>query len=170
MTLFLVLGVVGLVVVAIGLVGGEVLDAVDVGPDWLSPLTVGAALSAFGFGGAIAASLTDGNPAAAVVYGSASAVAIAGLAIWLTRLLDQDEDDPAITSAALLGSYATVVDDVPAEGYGTVRTTVAGSVTRLNARAGAALPRGTDVRIVDILSPTSVLVEPLAPLDPVTDA
>jgi membrane protein implicated in regulation of membrane protease activity len=169
-TLFLVLGGVGLLVVAIGVLGGELLDAIDVGPDWLSPLTVGAALSAFGFGGAIAASLTDGNATAGLVYGGATAVAVAGLAIWLTRLLDRDEADPATTSAALLGSCATVVDDVPADGYGTVRTTVAGAMTRLNARAGTALPRGTDVRIVDVLSPTSVLVEPLAPPDPVTDA
>ncbi|MGF1661295.1 MAG: NfeD family protein [Kineosporiaceae bacterium] len=166
MTLFLVLGGVGLLVLAIGVVGGGVLDAVDIGPDWLSPMTVGAGLSAFGFGGAIADSLTGGDRTAAVVYGGAAAIAVAGAAIWLSRLLDRDEDDPAITSAALLGAYGTVVDDIPDDGFGTVRTTVAGAITRLNARAGAALPRGTDVRIVDVLSPTSVLVEPLNPPDP----
>jgi hypothetical protein len=69
------LGGVGLLVVAIGVLGGELLDAIDVGPDWLSPLTVGAALSAFGLGGAIAASLTDGNATAGLVYGGATAVA-----------------------------------------------------------------------------------------------
>lgn len=53
-----------------------------------------------------------------------------------------------------------MVGDIPADGYGTVSVVNAGHLTRLNARAGMPLPSGTQVTVVEVLSPTSVKVIP----------
>ena len=49
---------------------------------------------------------------------------------------------------------------MPEDGYGEVSVVVAGHITKLNARAGTALPAGTPVTITAVLSATSVQVAP----------
>ena len=53
-----------------------------------------------------------------------------------------------------------VISEIPETGFGTVTVNVAGHLTNLNARAGQRLPQGTEVWVVETLSPTSVLVRP----------
>ncbi len=62
MSVYLVLGIVGLLVLAVSLLVGDVLDGVldgaldGLGGDWFSTEVIGGFVSALGFGGAIAVS------------------------------------------------------------------------------------------------------------------
>jgi membrane protein implicated in regulation of membrane protease activity len=164
-TTFVVIGVVGLVLLLLTLVLGDLVEGLvdGVGPDWLSGTAIAAFLAAVGFGGALALQLgaSEGVATASGIGAGLAAGALAGL---LTRTLAREGDDGSTPrSDALLGQVATVVSDVPVDGYGTVALTVAGHPTRLNARAGAALPAGTQVRVTAVLSSSAVQVEPTSP-------
>jgi membrane protein implicated in regulation of membrane protease activity len=159
-TTFLVLGVVGLLLLVASLVLGDVIDGVDLGPDWLSGTAVAAFLAAVGFAGALALQAGLGTTLATAV-GVGAGLAAGVLAGALTRSLTREADDVTPRSGALLGSTATVVSDVPADGYGTVSLVVAGHPTRLNARASTGLRTGQQVRVSAVLSSTAVQVEPL---------
>ena len=120
-------------------------------------------LGAFGFAGAIAATLTGGGPLAAIL------AVLVGLALgtpaaWLSgRLMNAAINmptDATPTSSDLLGALGVVVTPVPAGGgYGEVRVLVAGQQIKLHARADVALPLGTEVFVIEVPTPTSVLVE-----------
>ena len=92
MTTYLILGVVGLLVLAVSLLVGDVFDglldgALDgLGGDWFSTEVVGGFVSALGFGGAIAVSAGAPGPVA-VVVGLVVGTAFAWLAARLTRLV-----------------------------------------------------------------------------------
>lgn len=164
MTVFLVLGVVGLLLLLASLVLGDVLegvlDGVELGGDWLSGTAVAAFLAAVGFAGALATQAGLGTLGATGV-GVAAGVAAGALAGLLTRALTREDDDVTPRSGALLGATATVVSDVPADGYGTVSLVVAGHPTRLNARSATGLRTGQQVRVSAVLSSTAVQVDPL---------
>ena len=74
MTTFLVIGVVGLVILTISLLAGDLLDgafdALAAG-DWFSSAVIGGFVSAFGFGGALTLGL-GGSMAVAVPVGVAA--------------------------------------------------------------------------------------------------
>lgn len=161
MTTFVVIGAVGLLLLVVTLVLGDLVDGLvdGFGPDWLSGTAMAAFLAAVGFGGALGLQLglgTAGATAVGVGAGAAAGV-LAGL---LTRSLTREVDTVTPRSDALVGVLATVVSDVPADGYGTVALVVAGHPTRLNARSSHALSSGTQVRVSSVLSSTAVQVEP----------
>lgn len=163
MTTFLVIGVVGLVLLAATLLLGDLVDGLvdGFGPDWLSGTAIAAFLAAVGFGGALALQLGLGD-GAAVAVGVGTGVAAGALAGLLTRSLTREDSGTTPSSGSLVGLTATVVSDVPADGYGTVALTVAGHPTRLNARSTAApLPTGSLVRVSAVLSSSAVQVEPV---------
>lgn len=158
MTLFLLVGGLGLLLLVASLVVGEVLDGLldGVGGDILSTAAVAGFLAGFGFTGAVAAqSLGTGAATAVGVAGGLGLGAAAGL---MTRSLSRSRTDPTPTSAALLGIAGTVVTDIPSQGYGEVSVVVAGHLGKLNARADEALAAGTPVTVTAVLSPTSVVV------------
>lgn len=165
MTSFLVLGVVGLALLLVSLVVGDVLDGVLDGllealsGDVFSTAVIGSFVSAFGFGGAVATAL--GAPGlAAVAVGLASGALFGWVAVWFTRLVKDGGSDGTPTSADLVGRDGAVVSAIPDAGYGTVRVLLGGHVVRVNARAEAPLPAGTEVHVTSILSPTAVTVAP----------
>lgn len=164
MTTFLVIGGVGLLLLVATLLLGDLVDGLvdGFGPDWLSGTAVAAFLAAVGFGGALAvqAGLGTGAASAVGVGAGAGAGVLVGL---LTRSLTRDGAGSTPTSASLVGADATVVSDVPADGYGTVALVVAGHPTRLNARTAGDLPlrTGSVVRVSAVLSASAVQVEPL---------
>lgn len=162
MSTFLLLGVAGLVLLLATLLLGDLVDGLGegFGPDWLSGTAVAAFLAAVGFAGALALQGGLGTPAATGV-GVGAGAAAAVLVGLLTRALTRDGDDVTPRSGALLGARATVVSDVPADGYGTVSLVVAGHPTRLNARSGTGLRTGTQVVVSAVLSSTAVQVDPL---------
>ena len=160
MTGFLVVGVVGLVLLGVSLVLGEVFDGVfdAIGGDLLSGASLAAFLGAFGFAGALVRGGTESN-GAAIGVGLAAGVVVGGLAGLLTRALRSGGDSSTVRSSALVGRSGSVVRGVPADGYGDVSVVVAGHITRLNARSSQPLTAGTSVVVTAVLSPTSVHVE-----------
>jgi hypothetical protein len=163
----LVLGTVGLVVVLAGLLLGELLDgAVDVVvPGDLGPgatPALGAALAAFGFGGALALRSAGLSTGTAVGLGAAGAVVVGFASYRLSRALIGDGVPPP-GADALYGVFGAVVTAVPVDGYGEASFVVHGTRRKLSARAERALPAGTRVYVLDVLSATSVLVAPADP-------
>ncbi len=161
MTAFLVIGALGVVLLVVSLVVGEIFEGLfdALGGDLISGASVAAFLGTLGFVGALVLDAT-GRTGWAIVAGLAAGVAVGALAGWLTVSLTRGGDDSTVRSGSLVGREASVVSAVPADGYGEVSIVAAGHITKLNARSAAALSAGTPVVITAVLSPTSVQVEP----------
>jgi membrane protein implicated in regulation of membrane protease activity len=163
-TVFLVLGVLGLVLLLVSLVLGDLFDGVlDALPsEVFSSAVIGGFVSAFGFG----AALSDGLGATtglAVVVGVVVGVAFAWFAGWLTRLVRGSGSDATVTTEDTVGRDAKVVTGIPEGGFGVVRVQVGGHSLQLNARADAPVTIGTEVYVTAVLSPTAVAVAPVHP-------
>ncbi|WP_051707232.1 NfeD family protein [Nocardioides aequoreus] len=165
MTALLVVGVVGLVVLAVSLLLGDVLDGLldALAGDTFSTAVLGGFVSAFGFGGAAADAAGAPWPLTLGV-GVVAGVAVGWFAAWLTRLVRDGGSDATPEADDLLGREGQVVSAIPADGYGTVRVLLGGHVVRVNARADGPLEAGTAVHVTSILSPTAVTVSPHDPL------
>ena len=162
MLAFLIIGAIGVVLLLVAVVVGDVLggalDGVGAGTDWFTGALAGF-LGAFGFGGALALGLT-GSTLLAVISGIVAGLAFACLAAWASRMLQRGGDDSTVRSTALVGLTGTVINAIPAQGYGEISVVVAGHLTKLNARCTEPLPTGHAVIIDAVLSPTSVSVAP----------
>ncbi|SBV28911.1 hypothetical protein GA0070620_4470 [Micromonospora krabiensis] len=161
---FLIVGGAGVAVLALALLGTELLHfgGADVdGP--VSIETVAAFAGAFGFGAAIVNELLGGRTpamvAAATAGGALAAVPVSWLASRLSRAARDMHTDPTPTRHDLVGAMGLVVTAVPADGYGEVRIRLAGQPVKLNARADRAIPAGAQIFVVQALSETSVHVE-----------
>ncbi|MDO5535607.1 MAG: hypothetical protein Q4F65_13280 [Propionibacteriaceae bacterium] len=164
MTVFLMIGAIGVALALIALLVGDVLDgfldgilnldALD--NDLFSISSVSAFVGAFGFGGALGLSLVD-NMAVAV----ASGLVIGALAAWgavaLTRRLKHDQRH-TFRSDSLVGHPARVITAIPEVGYGEIRLIASGHVRKFSARAERPIEAGTDVWVSAVVSPTAVEV------------
>lgn len=125
-------------------------------------------LGAFGFGAAIVASLLPGRGGFTVLVSVAAGLAAAVPTGWLAgRLVNAAMNmptDATLTSADLIGAVGLVITPVPVGGYGEVRLAVAGQQIKFNARADRPLALGTRVFVIEVPTPTSVLVEPTPPV------
>lgn len=122
-------------------------------------------VGAFGFGGAIAASVLPGNGALVPsLVGLASAIPTAWGAARLTRAAMDMPTDATPTQADVIGSLGVVIREVPEGGYGEVRVRLAGQFMKFHARADQALPMGAEILVVEAPSTTSVVVEPTTSL------
>jgi len=121
-------------------------------------------LGAFGFGGAIAATLAGGHGGLAILVGAVAgfiaAIPTAFLAGKLVNAAMNMATDATLSSSDLVGATGVIITPVPEGGYGEVRLAVAGQQIKFNARAEQPLALGTRVFVIDVPSPTSVLVEP----------
>jgi membrane protein implicated in regulation of membrane protease activity len=118
-------------------------------------------IGAFGFGGAIAAELLPGhNALLASGVGLLAAFPTAWGAGRLMNAAINMSTDATLTSGDLLGAMGVVISPVPADGFGEVRLTVGGQPMKFNARSAEPLALGTHVFVIEVPSPTSVLVEP----------
>ena len=160
MTAFLIIGAVGVVLLLVMLVIGDFLEgAFEFGGDLFSGSALAGFLGALGFVGALALDATD-SAGAAIGIGLAAGVVIgAGVGLVSARL-QRGGDEANVRTGDLVGRDAVVVGAIPEDGYGEVSITVAGHITKLNARAPGGLGAGTPVRITAVLSATSVAVEP----------
>lgn len=166
-TVYLVVGLVGLLVLAVSLLLGDALDglldgAVDALGDAFSTAVLGAFLAALGFGGAIAEAL-DAPLLVSLPVGVVSGVVFGWFASWLTRLVRDGGSDATLTTDDTRGRDGRVVTGIPADGFGVVDVLVGGHTMRLNARAEEPLDPGTPVHVTSVLSPTAVTVAPLWP-------
>lgn len=162
MTVFGVLGVLGLVLLVLSLVLGDLfggaLDALA--GDVFSSAVLGGFVAAFGFG----AALSDGLGAPlwlALAVGAVVGLGFGWFASWLTRLVRGGGSDATVTTSDTVGHDAKVVTGIPEGGFGVVRVQVGGHSLQLNARSERAVEPGAEVYVTGVLSPTAVAVAPV---------
>lgn len=162
LTVFLVIGGVGLALLVLSFVVGEIHGGLFewMDNDLFSGAAVSAFMSALGFVGALVEGST-GNTTAATLTGAGAGVGMAYAARTLTRALQSGEGDTTVRSAGLVGLNGHVVEAIPQDGMGMVSVRMAGHLTRLNARCEQPLPNGTRVEVLAVLSPTAVTVRPV---------
>jgi membrane protein implicated in regulation of membrane protease activity len=118
-------------------------------------------IGAFGFGGAIAAEVLPGhNALLASGVGLLAAVPTAWGAGRLMNAAINMSTDATLSSGDLVGAMGVVISPVPADGFGEVRLSIGGQPMKFNARSAEPLAIGTHVFVIEVPSPTSVLVEP----------
>jgi membrane protein implicated in regulation of membrane protease activity len=154
------------VVPAVGAQAVVPVAAPTAAEDFSSPLPALAGfLAAFGFGGAIVASMWHASPTAVALAATAVGLGAGIPAAWLAgRLMDAAVNmhtDATLTSMDLVGATGKVVRAVPDSGYGEVYLTIAGQQMKFNAKADQPLARGTRIFVIEVPTPTSVLVEPI---------
>lgn len=157
---YLSIGVVGLVLLLLTFIIGELIDGImdSVGPDYLSGTTVAGFLSTLGFVGLWVYDATSNSGLASGV-GFVAGLGMGALAGWASTKLMKGGDEDTVRTAGLVGLTGNVVADIPADGMGQVSVVAAGHITRLNARAEKPLSAGSAVVVTSVLSPTSVIVE-----------
>ena len=163
MTVFLVVGAIGVVLLLVALVVGDVLDGAleGLGAGLFSTEALAGFLGALGFGGAIALEVT-GSTSLAVVVGLVLGVLLGWLAARASSYLHGDGTGDTVRTSDMLEKIGSVVSAIPeGGGFGVVSLSVGGRLTRLNARSSVAVPAGTQVSVTQVISPTTVQVEPL---------
>ncbi|GGU22466.1 hypothetical protein [Nocardioides albus] len=169
MTTFLIIGAVGLGLLLVSLVIGDLLDGFLDGlldwlsGDWYSTAALAGFVSAFGFGGAIAYGPLGLTLVPSIVTGSVVGALFAWFALWLTQLLKEDQTDTAPSGDAAVGLDAAVITTIPAGGFGVVRVALGGHTVTYNAKApdnDEEIAPGTAVHVTGVLSPTAVTVAP----------
>lgn len=167
MSVFLILGGVGIVLLVLALLVGEILEGMldvdalmGLDSDVFSTASLAGLLGGFGFAGAIGYSVFNSMPIA-VGIGVVSGIVLAYLAGKFTALLRRQAADSVHNTRSLLGEEAQVITAIPRDGYGQIRLTQ--GKTTLNAKSPLALEAGTRVWVSGVLSATSVQVSPIDP-------
>ncbi|MDG4763069.1 NfeD family protein [Solwaraspora sp. WMMD406] len=166
---FLIVGGLGVAVLAVGLLGGEILHFGDVGADGPVSLEMVAGFAGtFGFAAAIANELIGAGSPGLVVAATAIGVTAAVPAGWLTMRLSRAArdmpTDATPTRTDLIGSLGVVITPIHPGGYGEIRVRVGGQPVKLSARANQPIPLGAQVFVVEAPSDTSVVVEQTPPV------
>lgn len=164
MTTFLIIGAIGVALVLVTLVIGDVLDGVlhldALDSDLFSISSLSAFLGAFGFGGALGLAAFN-NVILAVIVGIVVGSFAAWGALWVTRRLKSDPDDGTRFRAdTMIGHPARVITAIPSVGFGEITLNVGGHVRKYSARSDAEIPAGSEVWVSAIVSPTAVEVTP----------
>ncbi|MFQ1004127.1 NfeD family protein [Modestobacter sp. SSW1-42] len=166
---FLAVGGLGLLVLVVSLLAGELGDLGHADADGpFSVPAIAAFLGGIGFGGAAASALLPELPGPATVLlalvaGLVVALPLAAGAVRLSAALRDMPTEPTLTAARLLGAQGVVISRVPPGGFGEVRLAVAGQQLKYHARSDVPLPAGTPVYVVDVPTETSVHVVSTAP-------
>lgn len=158
---FLIIGIVGGVLLLVSLLLDGIFDAFDFGDGPLSLTTIAAFTAIFGF--TAFASVGAGIPTSvAAILGGLAGVVGGAAAWWLSRFIRSAESTTAVSGDDLVGSLGSVVLPIPENGLGEVALTRHGERISLSAVAAAPIPRGTAVRVVQVVTSTSVRVEPVS--------
>lgn len=167
---FIVIGAVGLTLLLLSLVLGEVfeglLGGLDVdggGGGAFSGPVLGAFLASFGFGAALIMFATGVSATTGALGGLASGVVVGGLALVMMRTLVNMPTDETVTTRGLEGSPAIVITAIPDQGYGEVTVRHHGEQRKYNARAPEAIAAGTQVWVTAVLSTSALLVDRTPP-------
>lgn len=167
MTLFLGLGIAGVVLLALSLIFDGILEGLFGGVldglfDGLLSLPVIAGfVSMLGFGGAIVLGTTGVGTFAAVAAGILAGLVAAWLTWKFSQALMRDQTNAAPREADLVGSAGSVVTAIPVDGYGEVLLRLGGQVVKLSAKSPVPVARGTEIWVEAALSTTSVSVRPV---------
>ncbi|WP_449281113.1 hypothetical protein [Leucobacter sp.] len=163
--IFLIIGIVGGVLLLISLLLDGIFDAFDFGDGPLSLTTIAAFTAIFGFTSFASVGAGMSTPVASIV-GALAGVVGGAAAWWLSRLIRSAESTTAVSGDDLVGSQGSVVLAIPQGGLGEVALTRHGERISLSATAAGPIPRGTAVRVVQVVTSTSVRVEPVEPAAP----
>jgi membrane protein implicated in regulation of membrane protease activity len=168
-TVFIVIGAVGLAVVLISLILGDVLDGVfeafdlEFGGGVFSAPVLGSFLAAFGFGAALIMFTTGANATLGALGGLGSGVVVGGVALVVMRALMHMPTDETVTTSRLDGAPGTVITRIPDAGYGEVTIRHHGKQHKYYARADEPLAAGTPVVVTGVLSSSAVTVRRAQP-------
>lgn len=161
MTAFIIVAVVGVLLLLLSLVLddflGGVLEGVDFTGGYLSTSAIAAFMATFGLAGALWMGRSE-STGQSILVGIVAGLAVGGLAGFVTRSMINAPTDRTPTPADAVGALGVVVTAIPDDGFGEVNIRIAGAPLKLNARADAALPIGTEVVVTASLSATSVRV------------
>lgn len=167
MTTFLVIGGIGVVLMVVTLVLGEILDgllefdfAAGLESDVFSTGGIAGLLGGVGFGGVIGLSISN-SMIIAIVVGIVVGLLLAFMAGRLTGWLRRQSSAGTHSTQSLVGVEAQVLTAIPADGYGQIRVRRSGHTYTLNAKSSLPLEQGTRVWIAGVLSATSVEVRPV---------
>ncbi|MET7418011.1 NfeD family protein [Dactylosporangium sp. NPDC005555] len=160
---FLVIGGIGVLVLALSLLVGDLLhfdvDHPDAGGVFSLPAIAGF-IGAFGFGAAIVSAVgVPGGLLVAVIGGVVAAVPTAWLATRLARMAMNMRTDATPTQRDMIGTTGVVVTPITVNGFGEVRISLGGQPVKLSARADHPIALGTRILVVEATSSTSVIVE-----------
>ncbi|WP_406452026.1 hypothetical protein OG782_17580 [Streptomyces sp. NBC_00876] len=167
MTLFLGLGIAGVVLLALSLVFDGILEGLFGGVldglfDGLLSLPVIAGfVSMLGFGGALVLGTTGAGTIAATAAGVLAGLAAAWLTWKFSRALMRDRTTATPRGEDLLGTSGSVVTAIPADGYGEVVLRLGGQPVKLAAKSPVPVERGAEIWVEATLSTTSVSVRPV---------
>lgn len=162
MTAFLIIGSIGVVLLIVSLILGDVFEGAfqGLGGDFFTGAAAAGFLGAFGFVAALVYGGTE-SMVISIVSGLVAGFAIGAAAGWLTNRLRRGGDEANVRTSSLVGRTATVMNAIPDVGYGEISIVASGHITKLNARASGPVPAGSTVVITGVLSATAVLVEAL---------
>jgi hypothetical protein len=155
-TFFLVVAALGFGLLLIGLVFDDVLEFMDADGGVLSAPVIGAFLGAFGIGGFVGTSAT-GNALVGVIAAGGAGFVLGWVALRLSLAFLGMHTDATPGSGDFLGQFGRVVTPILGGG-GEVLIRMGGSPVKLVARADHDIERGTEIVVVEVLSPTSVRV------------
>lgn len=167
MTGFLVIGGIGLAIVVVSLILGDIFEGIfdafdlDFGAGIFSAPVVGSFLAAFGFGASVVMYAAPVGAAGGALSGLGSGLVVGGIALFMTRSLMQMPTDATPKSEDLVGTRGHVVTPIPDGGFGEVTVRLHGQSLKHNARSVAAVDAGERVEVVEVLSASSVLVRPV---------
>lgn len=162
MSVFLVIGSVGVLFLLASLVLGDFFDGVfdGIGGDMFSGAALGGFLGVFGFVGALVLAISPDSLVVAILSGLVAGFAVGAAVGWVTMKLKSTGGEHNVTAGGLLGLTGSVVSDIPADGYGQVSVVSNGHITKLNARSSTPMSAGTPVKVTAVLSATAVEVAP----------
>lgn len=168
MLAFLIIGGVGLVLLLVSALLGELFDglfdALDLaGGGLLSGPVIGAFLASFGFGGALTMYGTGVGVPGGALAGLGSGVVVGGIAFAVTRTLIRMPTDETVRTGDLVGATGLVITPIPEGSFGEVSISYLGQTLKYNARANAAIAAGTQVEVTAVLSSSAVMVKPVDP-------
>jgi membrane protein implicated in regulation of membrane protease activity len=169
MTVFLGLGIGGLVLLVLALVFDGVLEGLFDGVGVLDALfdgllslpVIAGFVSMLGFGGALVLGTTGLGTGPALAAGVGAGAGAGWLTWTFSRALMRDEPATTPRGEDLVGSSGSVVTAIPADGYGEVLVYLAGQPVKYAAKSAVPVARGAEIWVEGNLSPTSVAVRPV---------
>lgn len=158
MLIFVILGLLGLTLLLVSIIFDGILDSIG-GDGLLSAPAIAAFITALGFVGTLATS-AGASPILSTLAGAISGLGIGFLASLLVRSGQNMNTDATPSALSFVGLNGSVVTAIPDTGFGEVSLRVGGQPVKVSARAEQAIPSGSTVKVVVVLSPTSVVVAP----------
>jgi hypothetical protein len=168
LTAFVVIGVIGLVIAALAIVTGDIIEGVlsfDFAPDGvLSTTTIAATFAGAGFSGAFAEiTFASDRPWVAIAVAAAGGLVGWFLAwIFYRTVNSQSEPVGAGNLSEVVGTVGSVIQvPVASTGLGEVMLTFRGQPQKMSFLCDTTVSAGDQVTVVSVLTTTKVKVQPV---------